>query len=191
MPSDSPNYPLDASLRYNLAQYQTAYPNNWHGDPARGFHGAIQNPLTGDLTVEANFRLTRMVGNNVFKALAYLDLLDRRIEALQAATLTMEQTLDTLNGRLAELATLTASVNSLVGFMGVVIPGWQTKREVEQGDDMGLRVPSASELELSVEFRIAQAEPGFAHEQVMSIFPPPGTLVKRGSTVVVEINLTG
>jgi len=191
VPSNSPDYPLDASPRYTVEGFKTAYPNNWHGDPARGFHGAIQNHLTGDLSVEASSKITRMVGDRVYIALAYLDILDRRIEALEATCAALESSLAGVQAEMGRLAALEAGVNALVGFMGVVIPAWETQRDVEMGDDMGLRFPSAAELELTVDFQIAQALPGFAHEQVVSITPPPGTLVKRGSTVVVEINLLG
>lgn len=76
--------------------------------------------------------------------------------------------------------------------LGVTIPGWLTKTEVESGDEMGgWERKSAAELDLIVNFDIAQHEPGYDHEQVIGIDPPPGTFVMRGSIVTVFINLEG
>jgi hypothetical protein len=72
-----------------------------------------------------------------------------------------------------------------------VVPDWRTKEEVEEGDDMGLRVKPASELGFEVEYIVWQSEPGFSHGEVVSIDPPPGTVVSRGGTIRVTINLEG
>ncbi len=60
-----------------------------------------------------------------------------------------------------------------------------------EGDELGLGRPSAAALGLPVVLAIDQANPAFAHEQVETITPPPGTLVARGSTVTVLVNLQG
>ena len=62
---------------------------------------------------------------------------------------------------------------------------------MENGDDMGVAVRSAADLELLVDFVILQREPGFGHEDVVSIEPPAGTLVVKGSRVKVTLNLEG
>jgi beta-lactam-binding protein with PASTA domain len=56
---------------------------------------------------------------------------------------------------------------------------------------MGMAVRSAADLGLVVEYQIDQRNPDFDHGDVISIMPPAGTLVLRGSTVVVRINLEG
>jgi len=90
------------------------------------------------------------------------------------------------------LNALEKTVESLVRLAGaVVIPRWRTKTEVEQGDDMGVSAPSAEQLGLVVEYEIEQLNPNYAHEEVISITPPAGTLVMRGTAVVVRINLQG
>jgi hypothetical protein len=90
------------------------------------------------------------------------------------------------------LATLERTVEGLVKLVGAaVIPNWRTQTEVEEGDDMGIVSPSAESLGLVVEYEIDQANPNFSHGAVITITPPPGTLVLRGSTVVVRINLMG
>jgi len=91
-----------------------------------------------------------------------------------------------------EIVSLKTSVAQLAEIVGaVVIPNWRTKTEVEAGDDMGLVSPSTEQLGLVVEFQVDQRNPNFQHEEVISITPPAGTLVRRGSSVVVEINLEG
>src|SRR5262245_37149513 len=98
------------------------------------------------------------------------------------STSALLNTVATLEDRIAQLIALVDAV---------VIPNWRTRTEVEEGDDMGLVSPPASELGLTVEFEIDQRNPNFQHEDVISIKPPAGTVVKRGSTVVVRINLEG
>lgn len=97
--------------------------------------------------------------------------------------------LDALHLRMQELEN---TVRALVGLVGAVfVPSWRTKTEVEEGDDMGLSTPPAADLGLTVEYAAEQPNPNFGHEDVVSIAPPPGTPVRRGSTVVVTINLEG
>ncbi len=99
---------------------------------------------------------------------------------------------DTIEALQSRVATLEQTVMQLIAMLGaVVIPAWRTKTEVEEGDDMGIASPSAEELGLVIEFQIDQRNPNFQHEDVISITPPAGTLVPRGSTVVVEVNLEG
>lgn len=80
----------------------------------------------------------------------------------------------------------------LTAFIGAAeVPDWKTRTEVEQGDEMGVLYPSAAELGLVIDYVVLQREPGYSHEEVVSISPPPGTLAARGSTVVVTLNLEG
>lgn len=90
------------------------------------------------------------------------------------------------------LDALEKTVASLIDFIGaVVIPEWRTKLEVEEGDDMGMSSPPASQLGLVIQYEIDQLNPNFGHGDVISITPSAGTVVARGSTVVVRINLQG
>lgn len=96
---------------------------------------------------------------------------------------------DELFGRVHELEQTIGALAALVG--AVFVPPWRTKLEVEEGDEMGVSTPSASELGLNVEFEFDRLNPGFGHEDVISIVPPVGTPVLSGSTVRVLINLEG
>lgn len=97
--------------------------------------------------------------------------------------------IDSLQASLSAQDTKFAQLAALVG--AVEIPAWRTKTEVEEGDDMGMVSPPASELGLVIEYQIDQQNPNFQHEDVETITPPAGTVVMRGSTVVVLINLEG
>jgi hypothetical protein len=96
---------------------------------------------------------------------------------------------ESLHARVNELQNTVRSLVDLVG--AVFIPPWINKTEVEQGDDMGMSTQSAEQLGLIVQFEIDQRNPNFSHEDVISITPPAGTPVLRGSTVIVKINLEG
>ena len=56
---------------------------------------------------------------------------------------------------------------------------------------MGLTMPSAQSLGLVIEIIALQREPGFGHEEIVSMEPEAGTLVARGSTVRVRMNFMG
>lgn len=96
---------------------------------------------------------------------------------------------EALSARVQEQEQTIAALIQLVG--AVTVPAWRTKREVEEGDDMGLVSPSAAELGLVVEYEIDQRNPHFGHEDVISITPPAGTPVRPGTTIRVRINLEG
>ena len=116
------------------------------------------------------------------------------ITALQDGLVSLQslQAIDQATHIQSRLDTFERTVAQLVDMVGAaVIPRWATKTEVEEGDDMGLVSLSAEQLGLVIEFKIDQRNPNFSHEDVISITPTAGTLVKKGSTVVVEINLEG
>ncbi len=88
------------------------------------------------------------------------------------------------------VANLKKSVAQWAEIAGALaIPEWHNRTEVEKGGDMKLNTLSVGELGLVIEFRIDQRNPNFQHEDVVSITPPAGTFVRRGGTVIVEINL--
>jgi hypothetical protein len=132
--------------------------------------------VTGTLTVTGDVKVAGKALN------ATLAALQSAVEALQRSSGGLEPRLDTLE----------RTVEGLVQLSGAaVIPPWRTRTEVEEGDDMGMAVRSAADLGLVVEYQIDQRNPDFDHGDVISIMPPAGTLVLRGSTVVVRINLEG
>lgn len=111
------------------------------------------------------------------------------VTALEDEIFSLRTTVGISSSRLDKLESTVAQLVELLGV--AVIPQWRTKTEVEAGDDMGLISRSAEQLGLVVEYQIDQLNPNFQHEDVISITPPAGTLVQRGTTVVVRINLEG
>ncbi len=99
---------------------------------------------------------------------------------------------NTINAMLENMQALDMQVRALIDIVGaVIIPPWVNKTEVQEGDDMGMHTQPAHELGLAVEYEFDRLNPNFGHEDVISIRPPAGTPVPRGSTVVVRINLEG
>jgi hypothetical protein len=135
----------------------------------------------GGVTVVGNLTVTRDVRTGSIQSLS------QTITALQDEIANLQAIMG--GPRLDKLEQTVAQLLEMVG--AVVIPEWHTKTEIEEGDDLGLVSPSAGQLGLVIDFQIDQRNPNFQHEDVISITPPPGTLVRRGSTVVVMINLEG
>lgn len=132
--------------------------------------------VTGNLAVTGDLKLAGTA-------------LSATIASLQSALASIQIA---IGGTGSRIDTLEATVASLVELVGAaVIPSWRTKTEVEEGDDMGISTPSAEQLGLVIQLEIDQLNPNFGHEDVISITPPAGTVVMRGSTVVVRINLQG
>lgn len=173
--------PLRRALVHDFSDGLTI---NWGSDYPGGvtLNGGVTMTsgatVTGTLTVKQDLTVNgklRVDGKDVGHALADLPSLNYGLAAVIARLSQLENNMDYVMERLG----------------AVVIPKWATKEEVEKGDDMGMSVRSAAELGLVVNFTIDQNNPNFSHEQVISITPPAGTPVLRGSTVTVEINLVG
>jgi hypothetical protein len=138
--------------------------------------------VTGNLAVAGNLALSgelSLAGTALGATLA----------SLQAALTSVQRSVDEAVSRLDTLERTVASLVDLVG--AAVVPPWRTRTEIDEGDDMGILYRSAEQLGLLIEYEIDQANPNFAHEEVISITPPPGSVVMRGSTVVVRLNLAG
>jgi hypothetical protein len=120
--------------------------------------------------------------------------LSKTLADLQYAVQSLKLTFSQSSERIDRLETI---VDSLVDLAGAsVVPPWKTQHDVENGDSEtalggGPEVLSAAALGLTVTYQYDRQIPGFAHEAVISTAPPAGTAVKRGSTVVVTLNLLG
>jgi len=125
---------------------------------------------------------------NIVKTLAYCDIIDLAQETAANAQQNADIRIAALEG---EVASLRTSIDTLIAFFGVTVPAWINKDEVENGDDMGIVHPSAAELGILVAFEFVRQQLGFGHEDVVSIDPPAGTLIPRGNTVKVTLNLLG
>lgn len=142
----------------------------------------LEGDYPGGVTIDGDLRLT----GALFTGGAGLDVLD----TLRAEIADLRDALGrTQVDRLDQLERTLTSLAALVD--AVIVPRWLTKEEVERGDDMGLRAPSAEELGLDVTWEVLQADPRYGHEEVVGSDPAPGSALRRGSTVRVTINLAG
>lgn len=146
------------------------------------------NPITGDVATALIYGEVEGVCAFVWDALGFLDIIEQDTLATTRGLGHAREEIATVQ---AQIADLRARVDRLVDFLGVSIPAWSNKEEVEKGDDMGISHPSAASLELTVNFQFERQVAGFGHEDVIRIDPPAGTLVKRGSSVTVTLNLEG
>jgi hypothetical protein len=141
-----------------------------------------------DVTTAKVYSLVRIVAALAWDACGYLDVIEQRTLATPQQLADMQEAVKVVQSQIADLR---ASLDRIIDFLGVSIPAWSNKEEVEKGDDMGISHPSAASLELAVDFQFERQVAGFGHEDVIRIDPPAGTLVKRGSTVTVTLNLEG
>lgn len=185
MPED-PDYPMTESERWTRQRW---------GEPSTlkahtTLSGKVMNPDTLDVTVEAVGRHVTSLLRERVRAFAWLELLDRR-------TAPLPDQLDRLERGVIEiqraLAAQTEMLSAMAAGLGLVaVPAWLSLAEIESGDSMGgLERPSATALGLVVAYDHQRQLPGREHEELLGIQPAPGTLVQRGSTVTVSINLNG
>ena len=157
---------------------------NFAGDYTGGI--TAEGPVTtrGTLTADGGATITgalQLADRQQSSQTAVPDV-QRLLASLAALADDARRRLDRLEDRLTRLTAYVGAAE---------IPAWTTRTEVEEGDEMGIVYPSAAELGLTVDYVVLQQEPGYGHEDVVSIDPPPGTLAARGSTVRVTINLEG
>ena len=179
-----PDYPLDTSTRYPPKQFASL--RAWDA-----IHGVIHTP-EGDIRTWPIAAGITGVRRELHTALAYLDLADvdadARAKDVRARLDRIETTVDRMASGAAAQQDL---LDRIVAFLGVLVPAWHSLTEVNEGDEMGIALPSAAASGLTVEVVALQREPGFAHEEVVRIDPPAGALVARGSTVRVQVNFEG
>jgi hypothetical protein len=156
----------------------------------------ILHDAEGDLRKYVIYGGVRQTRRDVYTALAFLNLIDLNVVAIRDRVDQVALEINApLAARLAALetscATIAANLDQVMKLLGTVVPAWISQEEVESGDDMGMARPSAAALGLTVVFETVRQAAGFGHHDVVSISPPAGTLVAKGSTVTVVINLEG
>lgn len=149
---------------------------NYNGDYPGGVTVGSDLIVAGDLTVAGEIRSES--ANGYVKNLR--EVIDR-----------IEDIIRSLNSYYIEnLETSLTSLGTLLD--AAAVPPWKTLEEVENGDDMGILYMSAEKLGFHVEYEVFQGVPdGFQHGDVLNITPPPGTFLRKGSTVVVKVCLEG
>lgn len=191
MTQRSANYPLDVIPQYTVGTRDGIGANI----APIGESAGVVHYSNGDLRTHVIYGLVRKVARDTYTTLAFADLIDTKVHENDAKLNAVDGSLATAQNAVSVLAqsvqALTEKVDKLTAFLAVTIPPWRNKEEVENGDDMGMSTQSAADLGLQVVYQILQREPSFDHEEVVSIDPPLGALVERGSTVTVTINLEG
>jgi hypothetical protein len=187
----SANYPLDVTPRFTTAA-QAALGK---GIQPTGLTAGVVHTADGDLHAYVVFDAVQLAWKQVYATEAYVDLIDANVVALQAQATGLQTSLTSLQNSVAALqqtcAALVTSMDQIVSFIGIVVPAWTSKKEVEQGDDMGVDRKSAADLGLTVVYNESRQVPGFGQDDVVSIDPPAGTLVARGATVTVTLDIEG
>ncbi|HEY5979080.1 MAG TPA: hypothetical protein VIT41_05530 [Microlunatus sp.] len=185
MPEDL-DYPMTESERWTRQRWDALTPLT--ADPT--LSGMMRNPDTRDVTVEAVGQYVTTLLRERIRTFAWLELLDRRTEPLPAQ-------LDRMEDGLARMEAAVSAQNELLKAMAtglglVSVPAWTSLAEIADGDSMGgLERPSAGALGVTVVFEHHRQVPDREHEAILGISPTPGTLVQRGSTVTVSVNLNG
>ena len=81
-----------------------------------------------------------------------------------------------------------------------IVPDWPTVQDVEEGDSMGLLFLPAEQLGLNITYTdrtgrplqgIPPEDPDFLFRVVLGLRPEAGTMLRRGSTVVVRVDFDG
>jgi hypothetical protein len=166
------DFMLDSPGRKHSAGHRRALVHDQQDGLTINFNGDYPGGVTvdGNLTVSGDLRA------------GVLTELKRQIAELRGSQQVDPRRVDRLENNL----------DALIDFVGAaIVPPWRTREEVENGDDMGVLYQSADRLGLRIEYRIDQRNPNYEHEEVISLNPPAGTMLRQGSTVVVEINLEG
>lgn len=190
----SPAYPHDHSTRYPASAREQIQPIRVAPD----VQGVIQTP-EGDLRAWVIGADVRDVHRDLVTALAYLDVADQAASEREPREEQRHRLLaaeiDRIRQQLSQLQAAAdanaRSLQTLIAFLGVVVPPWRTLAEVERGDDMGMNVEGAQALGLLYEIVPVQRQPNFDHEQVVDIDPPAGTLVAKGTKVRIRVNYQG
>lgn len=190
----SHDYPMDISKRFPLADRP-----KWQWKATGAVTGRIIDLNSGDLTVEAAYRTIVGARMDVYRCLAFCDILDQATQAnttaltqigkraaqLHAATVKLQHSIDSTAATVGELGLKLDALIEIAG--GVIVPEWLTTDEVENGDDMGVARKSAADLGLTVEY-LAQWTPDYGVRDVLWTNPAAGDIVKRGSTVQVKLS---
>lgn len=166
--------------------------------PARRSGGGLRRAIVHDgqdgLTINFNgdypggVTIGGVLRNTVIDSLAgQMAMLKQQMAMLkqQVAELNLANDPARLHRMEIGIASLAALLNASV------VPPWRTREEVENGDEMGVLYQSAADLEFEVVYHVYQRREGYGHDDVVDIYPPPGSVVLRGATIAIGINAEG
>lgn len=148
--------------------------------------GIIHTP-EGDVRTWVISAGLNSVGRFLWNTLGALDIQDQQqvktMDMLQAQQLkidALQQALLTLTVKLDPLVQLAQS-------LGVSVPDWKTRDDVENGRPDMTDVLSAAQAGLRATFTVIQDQ-GIAPRQIIEMNPETGTFVARGTEVLITVN---
>ncbi|MGF9909259.1 PASTA domain-containing protein [Brevibacillus porteri] len=174
---DAPDRRIAGGLRRALVHDGTdGLTINFNGDYPGGVTVGGKMTVSGGMTVTGDVRWKSESGNQ--------QSLSEVIETIEDIIRNLNQNLD-----MERLERFENGLNSLAALLdAATVPPWRTLEEVQNGDDMGALYQSAEDLGFHVEYDLIQYGPdGYQQKEVVKINPPPGTILRRGSTVEVSI----
>ncbi len=154
----------------------------------------------GGVTIGGNLKVTGAIRWN--SASGPSDLSDT-IRELSDTTRELSDAVRELQRQsdMERLRRLEAAIESIAVLLDAsLVPSWFTVEEVENGDDMGIVAPSAEQLGLRIQYTdrhgrflqgIPPEDPEFMFRNVLSLRPEAGTMLRRGSEVVVKVDYDG
>lgn len=149
--------------------------------------GVTHNPDTGDLTNVIVFQAVAHLSTFIWDALGFLDVIDQQQTEAQQRAVAQDIQIAALQRDIEELKNLLGPVAQVAQSLGVAVPDWRTRDDVENGRADMVDVLSAKQAGLLVTFNVVQ-ELGFDVRGIIRIEPPTGTFVARGSEVIVTVN---
>jgi hypothetical protein len=171
------------SSKFPPEQRLTFMPSQQANDPIKGI---VHHP-DGDLCTWVVSSQLHSLGGYIWDVLGYLDVQDQQqletlqlVKALQLKTDMLQLALTTLTNKLEPLLEIAQS-------LGVTIPDWRTKDDVENGRPDMVDVLSATQAGLRTTFNVVQ-DGAFAPRQIIEMNPATGTFVAKGSEVVITVN---
>src|ERR1041385_3247596 len=99
-------------------------------DPLKGL---THNPATGDLTVATAFHSVVHLSTFIWDALGFLDISDQQQTEAQQRAAAQDVQIAALRHDVAELNALLGPVVQIVKSLGIAVPDWRTRDDVENG----------------------------------------------------------
>ncbi|TQR16351.1 hypothetical protein [Psychrobacillus vulpis] len=147
---------------------------NFNGDYPGGVTVGSNITVARDLTVAGEIRWKSARNGEERKLTELIDRIEYDIRHLNLYS--GHDAIDEIRNALTSLANL---------FDAAAVPPWSTREEVENGDDMGVLYSSAEDLGFDIVYHDIDGYPPELYDRVCKIEPPPGTFLRKGSTVYI------
>lgn len=156
---------------------------------ARGtLKGLVHFPdAGGDLTNATLSSQIHVLSGFVWDTLGLLDIIDQQQVLADSKIASLQQQLNTITDKLTNLTNILGPLAQIAQSLGVTVPDWRNKADVENGRPDMVDVLSAAQAGLRVTFNVVQ-DNGLPHGEIISMEPAVGTFVAKGTEVLITIN---